>query len=74
MSELTKEYFDRGLENLGKRLDGLVANERLTKKLDDQTRELKDYTHQAFETQQTYMEERFKEVIDLLDVRKGVEA
>jgi hypothetical protein len=45
MSELTKEYFYRGLENLGKRLDNLVTNESLAKKLNDQTRELKDYTH-----------------------------
>ena len=72
--ELTQEYFDKGLENLGKRLDDLVTKDVLTEKLDKQTKELQAYVHQAFETQQTYMEERFKEVTEMLDVRKEVES
>lgn len=63
--ELSKEHFYKGLENLGKRLDDLPTNADLAK----QTEELKDYVHQSFEAQQMYMEERFKEIIDMLDVR-----
>jgi hypothetical protein len=63
--ELTKEYFDKGIENLGKRFDDLATKDDLN----SQTTELHSYVQEAFEVQQTYMEERFKEIKDMLDVR-----
>jgi hypothetical protein len=37
-----------------------------------QTRELKQYTHQSFEIQQDYLDERFNELIVKYDVRERV--
>lgn len=90
--ELTKEYFDKALENL---MGGMATQEsvdRLEAKMatkDDlakleakmaskvdliaQTKELKQYTTDAFEVQQHWMDERFKELIVKYDVRERVE-
>ncbi len=65
--ELTQEYFDKGLINL---LEKAATKQDLQTQLEAQTEELKSYTHDAFEIQQQYMEERFKEIIALLDVRE----
>ena len=62
--ELTQEHFDKQLENLQTNITG---------KIDRQTVELKQYVHESFETQQVYIEERFKEVLDTIDVRERVE-
>jgi hypothetical protein len=62
--ELTQEHFDKQLENLQTNITG---------KIDQQTVELKQYVHESFETQQVYIEERFKEVLDTIDVRERVE-
>ena len=71
------EYFDKGLANILEKV-AEVKTEMVTKadlkiQLDDQTKKLQDYTNQAFEVQQTYMDERFKELIVQYDVRERVE-
>lgn len=88
--ELTKEYFDKALENLMgtiatqenvARLENkmgtdtaLIRLEMATKAdLAAQTKELKQYTTDAFEIQQDWMDERFKEAIVKFDVRDRVE-
>ena len=74
--ELTKEYFDKGLSNLLEKIEDIegkmVTKEDLKVQLDSQTRELKHYTHEAFETQQVWMDERFNELIVKYDVRERV--
>ncbi len=66
--ELTQEYFDKGLSNIIEQID-----QKIDIKLKAQTIELKEYTHQAFETQQEYLDERFNELIEKYDVRERVE-
>ena len=80
--ELTQEYFDKGIANLMEKMaskDGLKKLEEslrfdmATKEdLKAQTLELKQYTNQAFETQQVWMEQRFDEVVVKYDVRERV--
>lgn len=60
--ELTKEYFDQGLQNLTKHFDARF--EAVDKKFDQQDRDLKAYVRQAFEHQQVYIDERLKELIE----------
>ena len=67
--ELTQEYFDKGLANL---LEKVATKEDLTKALNAQTAELKDYIHQSFETQQTYIDERIKELTDIEQMRGDI--
>lgn len=67
--ELTQEYFDKGLSNI---LEKMVTKDELKIQLGAQTQELKKYTHEAFETQQQWMDERFKELIMTYDVRDRV--
>ncbi|MEK7161704.1 MAG: hypothetical protein AAB729_03375, partial [Patescibacteria group bacterium] len=65
--ELTQEYFDKGLanlleatnENLKKAAAPLVTKQELSVQLETQTAELKQYTNDAFEAQQVWMDERF---------------
>ena len=52
--ELTQEYFDQGLERI---------TSDVRQQIETQTQELKEYTHEAFEAQQKYMEEHLKEDI-----------
>ena len=75
--ELTREYFDKGLANLMEKMatkDDLaklkseleakmVTKDDLKLQLVAQTKELKQYTTDAFEVQQEWMDERFKELI-----------
>ena len=74
--QLTQEYFDKGLTNILERLEDvratMVTKDDLKVQLDAQTKELKDYTTQAFETQQVWMEERFGELIVSYDMRERV--
>lgn len=61
------------LENKMATKDDLAKLEtKLTVKLDLQTKELKQYTNEAFETQQEWMDERFNEQIVKYDVRERV--
>lgn len=79
--ELTQEYFDQGMGNLLEKIDkrfenietNMVTKSELKDSLDAQTKELKGYTHQAFETQQVWMEERFDELVVAYDVRDRVD-
>ena len=79
--ELTQEYLDKGLanqleatnENLKKAAAPLVTKQELSVQLETQTAELKQYTNDAFEAQQVWMDERFKELIVKYDVRERVE-
>ena len=50
----------------------MVTKVDLKSALEAQTQELKEYTHQSFETQQVWMDERFKELIVAYDVRDRV--
>ena len=69
--ELTQEYFDKGISNLMDKIRvEMVSKTDLKVALQTQTVELKDYTHQAFEAQQTWMEHRFDELIVKYDVRE----
>lgn len=68
--ELTQEYFDKGLGNL---MEKMVTKDDLKLQLAAQTKELKQYTTDAFTVQQEWMEERFKELIVVYDVRDRVE-
>lgn len=117
--ELTKEYFDKSLENLTKHVDKRfeavnekfetiderfdavderfnTVNEKfdgvnvrlnavdekfesidgrlegLNQKINTQTVELKQYVHEAFEVQQTWMESRFNELIENSNLQKKV--
>jgi hypothetical protein len=63
-----QEYFDKGLSNLMEKIENTMDT-----KLEVQTKELKEYTHQAFEIQQEYLDERFGELIVKYDVRDRVE-
>ncbi len=65
--QLTQEHFDKGLTNL---LDKVATKDDLTKleakmadKFDAQTKELKQNTNDAFETQQEWVDELFKKLI-----------
>jgi len=75
--DLTKEYFDQGLLNI---MEKMVTKEdidtlRIATKadLDARTVELKQYTQQAFEVQQLWLEERFDDLAEKNDVSKRVE-
>jgi hypothetical protein len=50
----------------------MVTKDELKNALEAQTKELKDYTHESFETRQVWMDERFKELIVAYDVRERV--
>lgn len=63
--ELTQEYFDQQLQKLTTKEDLAVA-------LETQTKELKDYIHESFETQQKYIEEQFNELMDQTKVKEDV--
>lgn len=63
--ELTQEYFDKQLQKLATKDD-------LTDAVETQTKELKDYIHQSFETQQEYIDERFNELMDQTMVKEDV--
>lgn len=93
--QLTKEYFDQGLQNLIEHFNSKFDNidqrfesverrfesidkrfeiidqrfESVDNKFEAQTRELKQYVRESFGAQQTYMEERFEEIKEALDVR-----
>ncbi len=85
--DLTKEHFDTGISDLKmslNSLDGRVSSieqkletieEKMVTKVElaIQTKELQQYTDDAFATQQIWMEERFKELIAMYDVRERVE-
>jgi hypothetical protein len=62
--ELTQEYFDKQLENLQTNITGNI---------DQQTTKLKQYVHESFKAQQVYIEERFTEIKDLLEMKEKVE-
>jgi len=82
--ELTQEYFDKGIANLleavketidekiKEAVAPLATKEELHTGLQSQTVELKQYTNQAFEAQQVWMENRFDELIVKYDVRERV--
>lgn len=61
--ELTQKYFDKGLNNILEKMADIEAKMATKEDLKVQTAELKQYTNDAFETQQVWMEERFKELI-----------
>jgi hypothetical protein len=80
--ELTQEYFDKGIADI---MEKMATKEDLAKlkfdleskmptkdDLKAQTVELKQYTTQAFETQQVWMEQRFDELIVKYNVRERV--
>ena len=71
--ELTKEFFDERLQNLHKRMDDFPTSQELDTKLNQQTKEMKGYVHEAFEAQQDYIEARADEIIRMLDVRLAVQ-
>lgn len=52
--------------------DKMVTKDELKIQLERQTTELKQYTNDAFETQQTWMDHRFDELIVKYDVRERV--
>jgi hypothetical protein len=58
--QLTQEHFDGSLGNLAEKM---VTKDDLKLQLDAQTKELKQYTNDAFATQQVWMDERFKELL-----------
>ena len=64
--QLTQEYFDKGIsksiKKVNDRITGLEANIATKDDLKGQTVELQQYTTQAFETQQIWMDERFNEL------------
>ncbi len=66
--ELTKEHFDNQLENLHTSI-----TQEINGKIGQQTTELKNYVHESFEAQQTYIEARSKETTNAIDVRKDLE-
>ena len=70
--ELTKEYFDKGLGNVLEKIADIEGKMATKDDLKAQTVELKQYTTQAFETQQVWMDERFNELIVKYDVRERV--
>jgi hypothetical protein len=76
--ELTQEAFDKGIANLLDKvatkdeLTSLATKNDLTKALNAQTVELKDYIHQSFETQQVYIDERIKELTELEQMRSEI--
>lgn len=74
--ELTQEHFDKVLSGLMEEITTIktdMATKLATKEdLKAQTIELKHYVHEAFETQQVWMDERFSELIVKYDVRERV--
>lgn len=50
----------------------MVTKDELKNELAAQTAELKQYTNEAFETQQVWIDERFDELIKTYDVRDRV--
>lgn len=74
--QLTQEYFDKSLANLMEKMTGEFSSiraEMATKEdLKAQSQELKQYTQEAFEIQQDWMEERFNELVPSFDVRDRV--
>ena len=82
MAELTQEHFDTGIANIIEHMatKGALASveSRMVTKddfkiaLDNQTGELKAYIHEGMEIQQEWMDERFKELIIVYDVRDRV--
>jgi len=84
--QLTQEYFDKGIANilelmatkkdlnqgLGSLETKLLAKMATKDDLRAQTVELKQYTHEAFETQQRWADRRFDELIVKYDVRERV--
>ena len=79
--ELTREYFDKGLKGLDKRLDGMATKEDLaglaksTKKdleegLKAQTKELKAFAVAQTEELARIVNNGFDDVLDRLDVRE----
>ncbi len=81
--EIDKEYLDQQFEAnfqrtvgyLDKTLDEKLDKfeEKLDQKLDEklaaQTKDLKSYVHESFETQQVYLDERFKELTAGMEVK-----
>jgi len=81
--ELTQEYFDKVMSAMFEQLTGVKADVTQLKSdmatrvatkndLKAQTQELKDYVHQAFEAQQSWIDNRFDELIVKYDVRDRV--
>ncbi len=77
--EIDKEYLDQQFEAnfqrtmgyLDKTLDEKLDKfeEKLDEKLAAQTKDLKSYVHESFETQQVYLDERFKELTAGMEVK-----
>jgi hypothetical protein len=63
--ELTQEHFDKQIESL--RTDMATKTD-----LAAQTLELKTYIHESFDTQQIYIDERFHELSDSMEVKEEV--
>ncbi len=61
--ELTQEHFDQQLGNL---------QDNINDRIQAQTKELKDYIHESFGTQQEYIDERFHELFDGIKVKEEV--
>jgi|GEM_PF-4118556 len=72
--ELTKEYFETHLEKQLKLTKEYFDKkfDKIDRGFDSQNKELKEYVRDSFGAQQTYMEERFTKVKDMLDVRDQV--
>ncbi len=61
--ELTQEHFDQQLGNLQNNINAQIQA---------QTKDLKEYIHESFETQQEYIDERFHELFDDMKVKQEV--
>jgi peptidoglycan hydrolase CwlO-like protein len=67
--ELTQEYFDRQLEQLNKRFDGIVTKDDLNTALKAQTKELEDYTDSVAATILVAVDNGFEKINQKLDSR-----
>jgi len=70
--DFTQESFEKGLINLQENLERYV-DKTLDEKLTQQTKELRQYTDDAFSVHQELMDGHFRVLRDDLDVRKDVE-
>lgn len=67
--ELTQEYFDQQLEQLNKRLDGVVTKDDLNTALKAQTKELEDYTDSVAASIIEAVDNGFEKVNQKLETR-----
>jgi predicted site-specific integrase-resolvase len=80
MSELTKEYFDQQLSTVNAKMDSLASKQDLSSQTEElkayvreQTEELGRMVNSGFEGERRYLEGRFQELVNLVDVREKVQ-